>query len=224
MEEDKLVSKIEYESAPWDVTCVSNSRLAVTFPDQKIVELLSIDGTSKLTREQDNCRITCSGKCYGITSSNNTVIVTVKTDDETAKVERYKLDGSLLLSVGVDVENPQYVVCYEDEARTYISDNAVGEYIVEVSSDNFTTLNKISSCRDEVTGMAIDKTGLLYYCDSHYHEIDLVNLNKEQADGRERHELISDKEPNPKCLAFCNDTKQLFVGLDGNEIKIYSVF
>ncbi|XP_060552685.1 uncharacterized protein LOC132713964 [Ruditapes philippinarum] len=224
IEEDKLVSKIEYESAPWDVTCVSNRRIAVTFPDLEIVELLSIDGTSELTREQDNCRITCSGKCYGITSSNDTVIVIVKTDDETTKVERYKLDGSLLLSVGVDVNNPQYVVCYEDESRTYISDNASGNDIVELSSDNFTTLGKLSSCRDEVTGMAIDKTGLLYYCDSFYHEIDLVNLNKEQANGRKRHELISDKEPNPKCLAFCNDTKQLFVGLDGNEIKIYSVF
>lgn len=66
--ENKVISKLKVKSPPWDVTCVSSNKVAVTVPEKKIIELLTIDKSSKFSLEQS---ITCTGKCYGITKSKD---------------------------------------------------------------------------------------------------------------------------------------------------------
>ncbi|XP_060552696.1 uncharacterized protein LOC132713975 [Ruditapes philippinarum] len=222
-DEDKVISKLKVKSAPWDVTCVSNNKVAVTVPEKKIIELLTIDESSKFSLKQS---ITCTGKCYGITKSKDKLLAIVIEKDNTAKLQLYESDGTILLSVLVDNKNPQYVVCDDDRSRIYISGNSrhTYVYIVELSSEDFRNLDRLRSCRYDVIGMEIDNTGVLYYCNSNYNEIGAVKLDEKEGNERKGQSLISGIKPKPKCLAFCNETSRLFVGLDGNEIKVYVVF
>jgi hypothetical protein len=221
--EDKVISKLKVESAPWDVTCVSSNKVAVTVPEKKIIELLTIDESSKFANEQS---ITCAGKCYGITKSKDKLLVIVIEKNCKAKLQRYESNGTILLSVIINVENPKYVVCDDGRSRIYISDNSewTRTAISELSSENFRKLGELTSCNDGVFGMAIDKTGILYYCDSNDNEIGVVKLDEKGGNERKVQSLISDIKPKLNCLAFCYETSRLFVGLDGNEIKVYAVF
>ena len=213
--ENKVISTMKLESAPWDVTLVSDNKVAVTIPEKKMVELLSIDENLTFDRTCEK-HITCSGICYGITKYNETILVTV-TQGGIAKLEQYDFEGTLLKTVNVNASMPQYVVCSPGKSRIYISDNS--KHIVELKSEEFTQIDRLTFCGHKVTGMTTDSTGILYYCESCYNEIYLVVKQK-----RKQQNLISDKTPYPKCLAFCNETSRLFVGLDGNEISVYYVF
>ncbi|XP_053389364.1 uncharacterized protein LOC128552363 [Mercenaria mercenaria] len=219
VEEDKILSKLKMTSAPWDVTVISEKQIAVTIPEMKTVQFASV--TENMTLDKQKNQISLSGNCYGITSSHDTIFVTLC--EPTPKYEQYDLDGKLLHSVTLDAKNPQYVVLNANKTIMYISDNTYGKHIQEISVTNQRELETLRVQR--VTGMAVDKTDVLYYLTSIYAPVYAVCIDKMQDSQRQSFSLISDNIGGKRCLAFCDETNRLFVGTQGEEnaIKVYYV-
>ncbi|XP_045157277.1 uncharacterized protein LOC123523693 [Mercenaria mercenaria] len=223
-EEGTIMSKVKYESAPWDITLLKPGKqlVAITVPETENVHFLSVIENAILEKLQQK-HIKVNGKCYGITNSNDKIFVTVMVGGgQSAKLEQYDLDGQLTTSVKLGAWKPLYVILNADETTLYISDNARERHITELSRQNMRQLNTLSLCRDEVIGMTVDKTGALYYCDSYYYAIDYVNIGNKKGE-RKRINLLPKATPHPKCLAYFNPTDTLFVGKDGNDIDVYTV-
>ncbi|XP_053391542.1 uncharacterized protein LOC128554306 [Mercenaria mercenaria] len=219
VEEDKILSRLKLTTAPWDVTVISDKQIAVTIPEIKTVHFVSITGGNTLDKQEK--QISLSGKCYGVTNSHDTIIVTLC--EPTPKYEQYNLDGTLLHSIQLDARNPQYVSLNADKTKMYISDNYNQKYIQEIS---VTEQRKVDTLRvQNVTGMAIDKTDVLYYLVSSISPIYAVCIDKMQDRQRQSFSLISDSIGRKKCLAYCDETNRLFVGIQGEEyaVQVYYV-
>lgn len=219
IETDMILSKVNLESAPWAVTAMSDKQVAVTVPDKETVYILSVTENRTLQNLSDN-RIIVKKRCYGIAYAKNRLFITTR---DPTKVEVYSTDGKLMSSVDLDMANPENIVVYLAESKLYISDNKRSRRMKELNMNNLEETETLNSCRDGVIDMAVDNTGVLYYCDSFAHVVDAVCIDERLGFTKENSSLLSDLSRYPRSIAFENDSSRLLVGMNGNEVGVYYV-
>jgi hypothetical protein len=222
---DKITSNVLLSSPPYDITVVPDDKLAVTLPEEKKIQFLSIvlPKVDVVTPEKS---LTVSGACHGIDFIRNErkLIVTYLNP---GTVEILDLDGTVDRTIDLNVDKVSVI---PNTTLAYISkkENRMSVSLVILDfKDELENVCEISNTYRYVQGITTDKTGTAYICDEYsVYVTSNVGLYKNtlQSTDVETEELIECGYLSyARSVAFCDRTFRLYIGTKGKKIKVFSV-
>lgn len=210
----KVTSQLCFSSGPWDLTMVHRGQIAVTIPNEKIIQFVLTTGG--LTKDR---HLKLNGECHGITYRREYLIVSFRSP---GKVQIMTLQGRVLKIINQDVhqnklfEWPDYVAVNRDGDYIYVSDwyrNAVtrlswkGE-VTGVYKDKIGT---------KMAGLAVASDGNVLVCKRTSHSI--VKLSPDC----KLDEIVLEEKHGlkyPWSLCFCEEENKLYVDNNRNSNTI----
>ncbi|XP_060575188.1 uncharacterized protein LOC132732725 [Ruditapes philippinarum] len=220
---DKITANVLLSSPPYDITVVPDDKLAVTLPEEKKIQFLSLSlpKADSVTPEKT---LTVSGACYGIDFIRNEkkLIVTYLNP---GTVEILDLDGIVDRKVDLKYSHVNKVSVIPNTTLAYMASKLS---ILELK-DKLKVVCEISYGFRylNVQGIATDKTGTAYLCGEHSvyvtSNVDLskntVHLKDVKLEELEGYDYTS----YPRSIAFCDRTFRLYIGTTEGKIKVYTV-
>jgi hypothetical protein len=219
---DKITSKVLLTSAPYDITVIPDDKLAVTLPEEKMIQFLSL-ALPKADAVTSEKSITVSGACNGIDFIRNERKLIV-TYSNPGTVEILHLDGIVDRKVDLNVNNLNKVSVIPNTTLAYISKEARQLSILEFK-DKLKVVCEISNRYRNMQGIATDKTGTAYLCDERtVYVTSNIDISKNTVHSNELEELEGyDFNSYSRSIAFCDRTFRLYIGKTGGKIKVYTV-
>ena len=204
-----IVSRLDFDSNPWDVKLVDESKVVVTVPSEEKVYIVSY---------ADQCLVIVTsflteGECWGVTSIGGKFVVTCDPWGKEPSLKVFTQSGQLTAFFQKDAQGEKLFRC----AQHITSDNLSS--ILYVSSARQHTLLAITMTGRVVfryrheslefpTGVAIDNQGNLYVCGK-----DSNNVQQVSKDGQFLRILLSKKDSlnSPRGICFQPDGDKILV-------------
>ncbi|XP_060585871.1 uncharacterized protein LOC132741667 [Ruditapes philippinarum] len=198
-----IIHQIDVDGKPCDITAISSTELAVTLPDQKLIQFISAS-TSRLSMKT---ALKVNGECYGISCYKGRLVVSFCNP---AKLQILDVNGTVLTDfTGENIfSNPVYVKACSD--FIYVSDWKKG---------TITRLNwqgdvvGIYNGMDCPSGFTLTNKGTLFACDYSKEVVEEVS-----SDCSEGNILMSDLK-RLEALCWCGETNKLYFSTFTGDIK-----
>lgn len=212
------ISSLEVTSAPWDVTTVTDSKIAVTLPFEKKILLISII-KGQLYKDKT---IDVHGSCRGIVCLDDKLCVSFV--GAKGLVQIINLDGAVLenlLQVKGDIQlrAPAHLAHCSKSNTLYICDihtkilTTVNLYTKEIK--NFNVGNFIGF----IGGIAVDEDEKAYVTDWASDQVYKVDVGLKEIGSSM---LIGGELKCPRSIAYCQDEQKMFVSRE-NWIQVFTV-
>ncbi|XP_060574481.1 uncharacterized protein LOC132732128 [Ruditapes philippinarum] len=206
----KITSYLSLSSGPWDLTVVHRGQLAVTLPNEKIIQFVLTTGG--LTKDR---HMKVNGECHGITYRRECLIVSFRSP---GKVQIMTLQGRALKIINQDLHKarlfdwPDYIAVSKDGNYIYVSDwhrNTV----TRLSWKGEVTGVYKDSLGTKMAGVAVANDGSVFVCKRTSHSIVKLspNLSVSNTILEEKHGL-----KYPWSLCFCDEESKLYVDNNRN--------
>ncbi|XP_060606591.1 uncharacterized protein LOC132758899 [Ruditapes philippinarum] len=213
-------TEFKFDKYPHGLTKITDYKVVVTFPDDRKIRLITFSKDMKILNITE---IPGNGHCRGIVYSNNHLVVSYWNP---SCVKILNMSGKIVKSFDNEnncqnlFSNPLYLTVSPDNTMIYVSDCDKNT----VTCLTFDGMLK-SIYKDEKLNyphqLAVDDFGSVCVCGQDSNNIHQLsrNLNKVK--------ILIDKSHGintPTSIAYCQNTKRLFVGMDCNrKIKIFNV-
>ncbi|XP_060564583.1 uncharacterized protein LOC132723817 [Ruditapes philippinarum] len=232
---DKITSIFLLSSAPYDITVISDDKLAVTLPAEKKIQflVLALPEADAVTPENS---LTVSGACHGINFIRNErkLIVTYQ---NSGTIEILDLDGTVAQNVDLNYRNVNKISVIPNTTLAYISKEANQSSaclaILEFKNklENVCEISRNALMNAylylNVQGITTDKTGTAYICDDHavYVTCNVEICNNTLNSTDVKIEMLEgyDTPRNARCIGFCDRMFRLYIGTKGVKIKVYTI-
>jgi hypothetical protein len=213
----EYINETKFKTNPWGIAKVSDNKVAVTFPDERNIRLITF---SEKMEVLNTTEIPQHGFYYGIAYSNKHLVVSYWYPHRSIKI--LSMSGKIVKSFdnGQDLFTyPQYLTVSPDNTMIYVSD--FGRHTVTCLTFHGKVKaiykdNQLENPRQ----LAVDEHGSVYVCGRYSNNVHQLSpdLNKVK---------ILDKSHGiytPTCIAYCQNTKRLFVGMNqSSKIKVFNV-
>ncbi|XP_053386625.1 E3 ubiquitin-protein ligase TRIM71-like [Mercenaria mercenaria] len=220
---------IELPSEPWDITKLTDNKVAVTFPNETITRLfrspeamIRLITFSDLMSVVNTNDIRVSPPCHGIAYSNNNLIVS---NEENGTVQILDMSGRIIRTIGKDSNGkplftkPWYLVVSPDNTTIYVSDYERHTVISLTVDGKVKAIYKDDQLKHP-RQLTVDESGAVYVCgrwsyNVHQLSSDLTKvkilLNKGQGMN------------SPMSVAYCKNNNTLYVGMRGRNIEVFNL-
>ncbi|XP_060588317.1 uncharacterized protein LOC132743772 [Ruditapes philippinarum] len=218
----EYLKETNFNTSPRGITKVSDNKVAVTFPDEEMIRLITFSEEMDVL---DTTEIPGHGCCCDIAYSNNHLVVSYY-KSFTGSIKILSMSGKIVKSFDRDDNDqnlftyPQYLTVSPDNSMIYISDSGRNIVTCLTSDGKVKAIYKDDQLKYPQQ-LAVDEYGSVYVCghdSNNVHQLshDLIKV-KILID--ESHGILG-----PKSIAYCQHTKRLFVGMYRNcKIKAYNV-
>ncbi|XP_045206765.2 E3 ubiquitin-protein ligase TRIM71-like [Mercenaria mercenaria] len=196
-----IIGLLKLDRSPWDVTTVSEDKLAVTTPYSKEIQFVSF----KSNRLKRKGTIKVEGTCYGIYCYKEQLIVLFKSP---AKLQIIDLKGKVLKSVtknilGVDIfSNPGYVTA--SSSSIYVSDREKKAVIQLNWQGDVTGVYRVLRAP---AGLAMLADGSVFLSDYHDKSCSIKNIPGDCTRG----EVVLKDLRKPFAICWCEANKTLYI-------------
>ncbi|XP_045177997.2 uncharacterized protein LOC123538096 [Mercenaria mercenaria] len=216
----KSNTQVKLSSGPWDITKVEDNKVAVTFPNERIVRLITFSETMTVTNTDV---IKVGADCCGIACSNNNLIVSY---DRPAKVQILDMSGHVLKTFVKDSKgkplfsNPLYLAVSPDNTTIYVSDWD-RDTVTSLTFDGKVKAIYKDDQLSEPCQLTVDESGTVYVCwaeSNNVHQLS-SDLTKVKILLNESHGINI-----PLSVAYCQNNNRLYVGMFNNKnIKVFNL-
>ena len=190
---ESVTGQLQLNTAPWDITAVTVTDLAVTHPDKNKIQFLSIS-TNKLIKK---CSIRVDGECWGISYHHGKLVVTFC---KPAKLQVLDINGTKLREIdGKGIfKFPWHVTC--NSSSIYVSD----WYMTTVTRINWQ--GKVMSRYRGINtpeGLSLSDDGTVFVCDRGKNVIEETAVDSSA-------EIVLEYLKGPNTVCWCRDSKMLY--------------
>ncbi|XP_060573361.1 uncharacterized protein LOC132731237 [Ruditapes philippinarum] len=209
---------IKFDAKPFGITKVSDYKVAVTFPDKRMIRMITFSEDMKVL---DITKIPGNGYCTGIAYRNPYLVVSYWNP---ASIKILSMSGEVVKTFDKDDNGqklfikPWYLNVSPDNTMIYVSDRK--EHTVTCL--NYDGKVKAVYKDDQLKRphqLAVDEYGSVYVCGFHSGNIHQLSSDLTKV------KILVDKNDGldqPRSVAYCPNTKRLFVGMP-NKIKVFNV-
>ncbi|CAC5371267.1 unnamed protein product [Mytilus coruscus] len=182
----KLVKQFPISGYAVSVTQINQNTIAITYPDKKAIKIFNMDNET-VTKV-----ITLDKACFGLSFSNNSLVVGLKSDE----IRMLDLEGNTLKSIEVQSKSTLFHFVYCNDRVIY--SDCVGNAVNCVDGSG----NKIWQYKQDLSGpwgLCTDTYGNIIVVDCNSGRIIVISK-----DGQNSKVLISKEEglKNPKCVSL----------------------
>jgi hypothetical protein len=215
----KPLSSITLNSSPRDIATISHVEIAVTLPNEKMVQIFKI-GTKDI--EKDRSQV-LSIDCYGITFHEDEMYVTSGWSSE-REIQVLKSSGEfskkIRLSKGV-FRYPLYITIDPKSKTMYVSDYINGVIALDMGGKMvFQCINK--DIGTYYKGLTVTTPGQLYVCTWQQNGVQRVHI-----DGKKMETVLNWKiseRRKPLAAAYTSKTKRLVLSFCGDKRDVLSIY
>ncbi|XP_053386240.1 E3 ubiquitin-protein ligase TRIM71-like [Mercenaria mercenaria] len=209
----------EMLSGPWAITKVADNKVAVTFPCERMIRLITFSESMSVVNADD---ITVRKGYYGIAYSNNNLIVSTMGP---VTVQVLDMSGRIVRTIDKDsmgkplFTQPWYLAISPDHTTIYVSDSSRNT----VPSMTFDGKVKAIYKDGQLNGpcqLTVDESGTVYVCGSGSNNVHQLSsdLNKVKILLNESHGMNY-----PVSVAYCQNNNRLYVGMSPGKIKVFNI-
>ncbi|VDI20644.1 Hypothetical predicted protein [Mytilus galloprovincialis] len=182
----KLEKQISISSAAFSVTQINQNTIAITYPGEEAIKIFNMDSET-VTKV-----ITLNKPCFGLSFSNNSLVVGLWRDE----IRIIDLEGNTLKSIEVQSESLLYHLVYCNDRVTYSDSTSNSVYCVDGSG------KQIWDYKQDLKGplgLCTDTYGNIIVADKSTDRIIVISK-----DGQNSKVLISKDEglKNPQCICL----------------------
>ncbi|XP_060560026.1 uncharacterized protein LOC132720057 [Ruditapes philippinarum] len=215
---EEYIKERKFNSKPWGITKVSHHKVAVTFTDERMIRLITFAQDMEVL---DITEIPGNGCCSGIAYSNNHFVVSYWL---TGSIKISSISGRIVKSFDKDDNGqnrftyPVYLTISPDNSMIYVSDWSRNTVTCLTYAGEVNAIYKDDQLKNPQQ-LAVDEYGSLYVCGRESNNILQLShdLSKIKILIDKRHGII-----RPTSIAYCQNTKRLFVGMNQNsKIKVF---
>ncbi|XP_053386649.1 uncharacterized protein LOC128550836 [Mercenaria mercenaria] len=210
---------IKVLSKPWAITSIRDNKVAVTFPEEGIIRMITFSEPISVVNSDD---IRVRLPCYGTAYSNNNFIVS---NEESRTVQILDMSGHIIRTIDKDsmgkplFTSPLYMAVSPDNTTIYVSD---------WSSDTVTSMTfdgKVKAIYKDVQlstpyQLTVDDPGSVYVCEIHSN-----NVHQLSSDLTKVKILLNTSHGmnQPVSVVHCNNGNKLYVGMRNRNIKVFNL-
>ncbi|CAG2184494.1 unnamed protein product [Mytilus edulis] len=166
----KLLKQLPIPGEAWSVTQINQNTIAITYPVEKAIKIFNMENET-VTKV-----ITLDKYCYGLSSSDDSLVVGLNRDE----IRIIDLEGNTLKSIQVKVIYSDYsgkaVYCVDQSGKQ------IWKYTQDLSGPY---------------GLCTDTNGNIIVADKDSHRIIVISK-----DGKESKVLLSDGLEYPRCICL----------------------
>ncbi|XP_060573359.1 uncharacterized protein LOC132731236 [Ruditapes philippinarum] len=218
MSQANCIDDIKFETSPFDITKVSDYIVAVTFPNERMIKLITFSGNMKVLYIT---KIPGNGTCTGIAYRNPYIVVSYW---DPASVKILSMSGTIVKTFDKDdngqnlVIKPWGLIVSPDNTMIYVSD------LDKQTVTCLTHDGKVKAVyKDDHLNLpyqlAVDEYGSVYVCGAVSDNIHILSSDLTKV------KILIDTNDGldkPESVAYCPITKRLFVVMQ-NKIKVFKV-
>lgn len=207
-------------SAPWGIARVNNDKIAITFPDEEVLRILTVSKDMLVSITED---VIVGYDCYGVAYGHDRLIVSFLNP---AKIQMLDISGNVLRTVDKDSANntllssPKQLAMSSDKRIIYVADSNKNT----VTSITLGGKVKAVYKNDQLTGpfqITTDEDGLVYVCARGSN-----NVHQLSCDLTQGNILLDDRQGvvKPVSVAFCDTNNKLYIGMYNSDIiKVFNI-
>jgi hypothetical protein len=199
------------DSKPRDVTSVSQNELAVTLPDNRTIQFISVSRNNLKKKHT----IKVDGNCYGISCRKDKMVVSFWISP---KVQILLIDGTVLQTI-------QNKIIFESPSYITTNDNCI--YVSDFKRKIITMLNwqcEVTGkyvCTDSPRGLTMSDDGTVFVCYFNNNTIEEKSINCT------KRQVVVKDVPGPQTVVWSAETCTLFTSslcnTEQNFIKIFKL-
>ena len=204
-----MVSMLEFESNPWDVKRIDDSKVVVTVPAEQRVYVICYAGqcleivTSFVT----------DGECWGVTPINGKFVVTCDPWSKAPSLKVFSDTGKQLAFFQKDAkgemlfQRAQHIAADDINNILYVSDGRQ-HHVIAITMTGQLVFRYRHEKLEYPTGVAVDNQGHLYICGK-----DSSNVHQLSKDGHFLRILFNKKDniASPRGICFQPDGDKILV-------------
>ncbi|XP_052103466.1 uncharacterized protein LOC127736939 [Mytilus californianus] len=193
----KLQKQLPIPGEPYSVTQINQNTIAITYPREKAIRIFNMENET-VTKV-----ITLDRECFGLSFSNNSLVVGLHIDE----IRTIDLEGNTLKSIQLQIESVSYlanlVYCNDRVIFSDYHGNAV--YCYDESGKQIWQYKQDLS---QPEGLCTDKYGNIIVADYNSHRIIVISK-----DGQNSKVLISEEDglDRPMCICFKHNESSGFI-------------
>ncbi|XP_060573393.1 uncharacterized protein LOC132731252 [Ruditapes philippinarum] len=218
MSQANCMDDIKFETSPSCIAKVSDYKVAVTFRDKRMIRMITFSEDMKVLDITD---IPVNGTCTGVAYRNPYLVVSYW---DPAVVKILSMSGEVVKTFDKDDDGqklfikPCCLIVSPDNTMIYVSDhdkhtvtclNYDGKVKAVYKDDQLRTPRQL----------AVDEYGSVYVCG--LHSVNIHQLSSDLTRVKILVDISHGLDP-PWSVAYCQNTKRLFVGMS-NKIKVFHV-
>ncbi|XP_076108482.1 uncharacterized protein LOC143076541 [Mytilus galloprovincialis] len=189
----KLLKKLPIPGGPGSVTQINKNTIAVTYPKEKAIKIFNMENET-VTKV-----ITFDTCCYGLSSSDNSLVVGLI--DHVIRI--IDLEGNTLKSIQVKSELPLWNLVYCNDRVIYSDYNGEAVYCVDQLGKQIWQYKQDLS---GPSGLCTDTYGNIIVAD--WGSARIIVISK---DGKESKVLLSDGLEYPRCICLKQNESSGFI-------------
>jgi DNA-binding beta-propeller fold protein YncE len=218
----KCIKETKFKNQPCGMTKVSDNKVTVTFPDEGMIRLITFSEEMEVLHITE---IPGHGRFYGIAYSNNHLVV-LYYKYFTGSIKILSMSGEIVKSFEKDdnsqdlLMNSYYLAVSPDNSLIYVSDWSSNTVTCLTFDGKVKAIFKDDQLK-RPQKLAVDEYGSVYVCGHDSNNVHQLShdLTKVKILIDNRHGII-----RPTSIAYCQNTKRLFVGMNQNtKIKDFNV-
>ncbi|XP_045161025.2 uncharacterized protein LOC123525930 [Mercenaria mercenaria] len=216
--QNKLVYTLLLQSAPRDITKVTDEEVVLTLPESKMLQFLSVSTEGKLKSKRE---VSVGGQCYGIVCNRKELFVSFIPSIfiQSSKIKVLDFDGQVLKTLTQKLlGSPGYLALSNDQSTLYVSDWG-NSTVTSVSMEGKVIATYYAEELKMPHGLVCTRGGSVYVCGRQSKNIHQLSANCEKV------QVLSDVvngSAEPFSVAFSDKEHKLYIGLD-NRVSIFSV-
>ncbi|CAG2237422.1 unnamed protein product [Mytilus edulis] len=180
----KLQKQLPIPGEAFSVTQINQNTIAVTYPREKAIKIFNMENET-VTKV-----ITLDTYCYGLSSSDDSLVVGLNTNE----IRIIDLEGKILKSIQVECESTLDNLVYCNGRVIYSDNYGNAVYCVDQSGKQIWQYTQDLS---RPCGLCIDTYGNIIVADSNSYRIIVISK-----DGKESKVLLSDGLNYPTCICL----------------------
>ncbi|XP_063426151.1 uncharacterized protein LOC134709956 [Mytilus trossulus] len=189
----KLQKHLPIPGGAWSVTQINQNTIGVTYPLKQDIKIINIEN------ETVNKVITLEEQCWGLSSSDNSLVVGLS-DDEIRIID---LEGNTLKSIQVECESYLNFIVYCNDRVIYSDCKGKAVNCVDQSGKQIWQYTQDLS---GPFGLCTDTYGNIIVADTGSHRIIVISK-----DGKESKVLLRDGLWNPRCICLKQNESSGFI-------------